>query len=123
MTPGSSGPLHHILGTEQLSFGAYVSLELKNEHLRGKFIPALGRRGRKANFFQEKAGNPLEKQTAAPLQNPGVPLPVSTIGLFLQPQLLTFKELYSCDSKILHFSLAVILEIPKTPQFQVSPEV
>lgn len=62
MTRGSSRPLHHILGTEQLSFGAYVSFELKNGHLRGKFIPVLGLRGRKANFFQEKAGNPLEKQ-------------------------------------------------------------
>lgn len=63
VTLGSSWPLHHILGTEQLSFGAYVSFELKNGHLRGKFVPVLGLRGRKADFFQEKTGNPLEKQT------------------------------------------------------------
>lgn len=114
------------MGTEQPSFGAYVSFELKNGHLRGKFIPVLGLRGRKANFFQEKAGNPLEKQTAAPLQNPVFTLPVSTIGLFLQAQLLTFKKLYSCDSKtppFQPFCLTVTLEIPKTLQFQVSPEV
>lgn len=103
VTLSSSWPLHHILGTELLSFGAYVSLELKNGHLRGKFIPVLGLRGCKANFFQEKAGNALEKQTAAPLQNPLVPLPVSTIGLFLQAQLLTFKNLNSCDSKTAPF--------------------
>lgn len=75
------------------------------------------------NFFQEKAGNPLEKQTAAPLQNPVVTLPVSTI---LQAQCLTFKKLYFFDSKTAQFQpfcIAVIIEIPKVFQFQVLPEV
>lgn len=74
------------------------------------------------NFFQEKAGNPLEKQTAAPLQNPVVTLPVSTI---LQAQCLTFKKLYFFDSKTAQFQLFClsVIEIPKIFQFQVLPEV
>lgn len=66
---------------------------------------------------------------AAPLQNRVITLPVSTIGLFLQAQLLTFKKiiflrLQNC-SKLLNFSLFASLWFYRAQrlQFQVSPEV
>lgn len=93
VTLGSFWPLQHILGTEQLSFGAYVSFELKNGHLRGKFIPVLGLRGRKANFFQEKIWQSFGKANFSSLAKSCVTLPVSTIGLFLQAQWLTFNKI------------------------------
>jgi len=59
--------------------------------LRGKFITVLGLRTRYANFFQQKAGNSVEKQTAISLQNTVVTLPISTIGLFLRAASLTLR--------------------------------
>lgn len=53
-TPGSSWPLHPILGTEQLSFGFYVSLELINGHSRGKLIPVLSLEDAKWIFSRRK---------------------------------------------------------------------
>lgn len=69
------------------------------------------------------------KLFAAPLQNRVVTLPVSTIGLFLQAQLLTFKKiiflgLQNC-SKVLNCSLSASLWFYRSQRlpFQASPEV